>query len=110
MRDTCRRSYGRAGPPSYLRGGGVPARQRGPYISRCALARAGAGGCRACSWAFWALAEQPRAPAPERLLEKQKPRIGFPVQRFCSSVNTAYQAFLFARLAIRLILRLRCSS
>ena len=31
-------------------------------------------------WAFWALAEQP-PPAPEQLLEN-KPRIGFPIQRF----------------------------
>ena len=30
------------------RGGGVPARQRGPYISRRALARAGTGGCCRC--------------------------------------------------------------
>lgn len=38
-------------------------------------------------WAFWALAEQPAPLPPEQLLEKQNPRIGFPIQRFCSSVD-----------------------
>lgn len=56
-----------------LRSGGVPARQRGPYISRRALARLVLAAAVPAGWVFWALAEQPAPLPPEQLLEKQKP-------------------------------------
>ena len=55
-----------------LRGGGVPARQRGPYISRRALARAGTGGCCACGLGVLGAGRAARAPAPGTAAGKTK--------------------------------------
>ena len=72
MRDPCNDLMGGLDSPRALHGGGVPARQRGPYISRRALARAGAGGCCACRLGVLGTGRAARAPAPGSAAGKTK--------------------------------------
>ncbi len=87
-RDSCNDLMGGLDSPRALHGGGIPARQRGPlHIPPCS----GPGWC----WQLLCLQagrsgrwqSSPR-PCPRNSCWKNKnPRIGFPIQRFCSSVD-----------------------